>query len=219
MALRFLSENPLSEGFLRNRPQPKIAFQEGATGVVRLIIGTTMLLNARAIETEQWRAVKVKGSTNEIRSVLAALASPEECASLRRILCGGDWALRFAPAFRDVEAELRAASFDVVICAGYFGDGHCWKDVLDEIQRMPIPPQLIVADRLAHDGLWAEVLNLGCYDLLMTPFNAAEVLRVMPLAWDFWKRELGRVAARPKPSKLAEPGWRSSRKALAADAD
>jgi hypothetical protein len=36
---------------------------------------------------------------------------------------------------------------------------------------MPIPPQLIVADRLARDGLWAEVLNLGCYDLLMTPFK------------------------------------------------
>jgi len=83
---------------------------------------------------------------------------------------------------------------------------------------MPIPPQLIVADRLAHEGLWAEVLNLG-YDLLMTPFEAAEVLRVVTLAWDFWKRELGRAAARPKLSKSAEPGPRFSRKALTANAD
>jgi len=84
---------------------------------------------------------------------------------------------------------------------------------------MPIPPQLIVADRLAHEGLWAEVLNLGCYDLLMTPFEAAEVLRVVPLAWDFWKRELGRAAARPKLTKSAEPRWHSSRNALAANTD
>ena len=156
---------------------------------------------------------------NEIRRVLAALASPEDCGSLRRILCGTGWELRFAPTLRDAAAELRAAAFGVVISAGHFGDGHCWKDVLFEIQRAPIPPQLIVADPLAHDGLWAEVLNLGGYDLLMTPFEAAEVLRVVPLAWDFWRRELERAAARPKRSKLAAPGRRASRKALAADAD
>jgi len=75
----------------------------------------------------------VKGHRNEIRGVLAALASREESASLRRILCDTDWALRFTPTFPDTRAELRAASFGVVICAGHFGDGHCWKDVLNEI--------------------------------------------------------------------------------------
>lgn len=155
----------------------------------------------------------------EVRSVLAALASHDECASLQRILSRTDWVLRFAPTFADAEAELRASSFGVVICAGRFGDGRCWKDVLNAIQRMPIPPQLIVADRLADDALWSEVLNLGCYDLLMTPFEAEEVRRVVPMAWDFWQRELGRAAPRPRPPKSAEPGWQSSRNALASGAD
>ena len=53
---------------------------------------------------------------------------------------------------------------------------------------MSIPPQLIVADRLADDALWAEVLNLGGYDLLMTPFEPEEVLRVVSMAWDFRER-------------------------------
>ncbi len=157
--------------------------------------------------------------TIESRCVLAALASREERESLRRILSGTDWALRFAPTFSDAQAVLLASSFGIVICAGDFGDGHGWKDVLNEVQRTPIPPQLIVADRLADEASWAEVLNLGCYDLLMTPFVAEEVLRVVPMAWDFWQREVERAAARPEPPKPAAPGWRSSGRLLAAGAD
>ena len=110
-----------------------------------------------------------------IKSVLAVFACREKCASLRRILSGPDWALHFAQSFADAKAVLRASSIGVVICEGHLADGHCWKDLLNEVQRMPFPPQLIVADRLADEALWAEVLNLGCYDLLMTPFAAEEV--------------------------------------------
>jgi hypothetical protein len=43
--------------------------------------------------------------------------------------------------------------------------------------------------------LWAEVLNLGGYDLLMKPFEEAEVYRVVGLAWLFWKDHVERRAA------------------------
>jgi DNA-binding NtrC family response regulator len=142
-----------------------------------------------------------EGAHNPARSVLVVLASREESASLRRILSGSGWDLRVAPAFPDAEAALRTSSFAVVICAARFEDGHRWQDVLNEVQQMPVPPQLIVADRLADEALWAEVLNCGCYDLLMTPFEAEEVLRVVPMACDFWKRELGRAAAHPVPAE------------------
>jgi len=158
-------------------------------------------------------------NTIQVRSILVALASGEECVPLRRIFSGTDWALRFAPALSDVRAVLGASSFGVVICAAKSRDGHCWKEVLNEVQRLPIPPQLIVADRLADEGLWAEVLNLGCYDLLTTPFDREEVLRVVPRAWDFWKRELEHAATGPKTPKSAEPDWQSYRKVLAAGAD
>jgi hypothetical protein len=39
-----------------------------------------------------------------------------------------------------------------------------------------------VSSRVADDRLWAEVLNLGGYDLLTNPFAPAEVSRVVDLA-------------------------------------
>jgi DNA-binding response OmpR family regulator len=44
------------------------------------------------------------------------------------------------------------------------------------------PPPLIVSSCVADDRLWAEVLNLGGYDLLTKPFLAAEVSRVVRMA-------------------------------------
>jgi hypothetical protein len=48
---------------------------------------------------------------------------------------------------------------------------------------MPQRPQIIVTSRLADHHLWADVLSLGGYDVLMTPFDAGEVSRVVFLAW------------------------------------
>jgi DNA-binding NtrC family response regulator len=127
--------------------------------------------------------------------------------------------LRLASTFPDTQAALQTSSFGVVICSSQLADSYCWKAVLTHIQRMPAPPQLIVADRLADDALWAEVLNLGCYDLLMTPFSAEEVLRVVPMAWDSWQRRFATDGCGPKPPKLAEPQRQSFLTASATGAD
>ena len=42
--------------------------------------------------------------------------------------------------------------------------------------RQPFPPSLIVLSCRADEFLWAKVLNLGGFDVLMTPFEAEEVL-------------------------------------------
>lgn len=172
-------------------------------------------------ETESVAAeVKIRrDAVAPVRSILAALASRRERVSLRRICRGTGWTLRLASTFPDVEAALRASSFGVVICSGQLADDCSWKDVLIRVQRMPVSPQVIVADRLADEALWAEVLNLGCYDLLMTPFSSEEVLRVVSMAWDSWQRELRRTPARPKPPQPAEPEWRSFNRASATGAD
>ena len=49
------------------------------------------------------------------------------------------------------------------------------------------PPLQIVTSRLANDRLWAEALNLGAYDVLARPFDAAEVLRSVGMAWRRWQ--------------------------------
>lgn len=163
--------------------------------------------------------LKVRKHTIEVRSVLASFASQEEGESLGQILGGAGWSLRIAQTFAEAEAALRSFSFGVVLCGGHLADGHGWKDVLNVIHRMPIPAQLIVADRLADEALWAEVLNLGGYDLLATPFEPEEVLRVVPMAWDFWERESARAEMRRKPLESAKPWCQPQGKTLAAGTD
>ena len=51
-----------------------------------------------------------------------------------------------------------------------------------------MPPNLIVTARLANDELWAEVLNLGGYNVLAQPFDQQEVYHVVFQAWHEQKR-------------------------------
>jgi DNA-binding NtrC family response regulator len=66
----------------------------------------------------------------------------------------------------------------LVICDHRLPDGG-WKSVLAALDSMEDRPVLIVSSRLADERLWAEVLNLGAFDLLLgSPFVPEEVLRV-----------------------------------------
>lgn len=57
-----------------------------------------------------------------------------------------------------------------------------WKTVLHDLRNLAKPPQLVVSSRNANDSLWAEVLNIGGYDVLERPFRADEVERVVASA-------------------------------------
>ncbi len=57
-----------------------------------------------------------------------------------------------------------------------------WRKVLNDLRRLPKPPQLVVTSRTADDYLWAEVLNMGGYDVLVQPFERDEVERVVASA-------------------------------------
>src|SRR3982751_4562120 len=58
-----------------------------------------------------------------------------------------------------------------------------WKNILGDLRRLVQTPQLIVTSRTADDYLWAEVLNLGGYDVLPQPFERDEVERVVASAY------------------------------------
>jgi DNA-binding response OmpR family regulator len=58
-----------------------------------------------------------------------------------------------------------------------------WKRVLRDLRNLTHPPQLIVTSRNADESLWAEVLNVGGYDLLARPFDADEIERVVAAAF------------------------------------
>lgn len=66
-----------------------------------------------------------------------------------------------------------------------FPDG-TWHKLLDAFQSIRKRPLLIVTSSQADDYLWAEALNLGAFDVLAKPFDAAEVTRVVTWACLRW---------------------------------
>ena len=141
-------------------------------------------------------------------------ASEESRLPLRRLVEGFGWHLFESASCAEGMALLRRERIRVVICEQDLPDGN-WRSLLEEIAKLAYQPNLIVASRLADDRLWAEVLNLGAYDLLVLPYYAQEVRRVVSLAFDSKCREAsGRTMAR-KPSRPA-PTHQSAGRAVAA---
>jgi DNA-binding response OmpR family regulator len=123
--------------------------------------------------------------------VLAILPSPEDRTCLTRILGHAHWNLHFADRLEHASALIDGLGAGVVISDCTLPDAS-WQDVLHELQQQPAEPPLIVVSRLADDRLWAEVLNLGGYDVLSTPFDTTEVTRSVGLAWRHWHAQASR---------------------------
>jgi DNA-binding NtrC family response regulator len=138
-------------------------------------------------------------------AILAVFSAREDRTSLASMFVHSNWKLRFTRALTQTQTALNRSCVGVVISESCLSDGHGWKDLLREMQKMEDPPPLIVADRLADERLWGEVLNLGGYDLLAKPFDAREVLHVVSTACRRRENEQG-MAPRRKPLTSAKRG-------------
>ncbi len=122
------------------------------------------------------------------KAVSVLLISPfeEDHIFLSNLFSHSKWHLKAVPSWRDALSHLADNTVPVVLCERELPDS-TWKHVLSEISHLPDTPLLILTSRLADDYFWAEVLNLGGYDVLMKPFDHTEVIRVISLAWLNWK--------------------------------
>ena len=120
--------------------------------------------------------------------MLLISSSREDHVSLRRILSRDRWKVHEARSYREAMSALCADRMPVVICESSLPDGN-WKDVLGQVAPMADAPRLIVTSFHADDRLWAEVLNMGGFDVLLKPLDESEVLRVVDLAWRNWEDE------------------------------
>lgn len=128
-------------------------------------------------------------------SVLAISPSEEDHLFLGSIFSHTNWQLRAAHTWREALGIIGRQRIPILVCERQLLDA-TWKEVLAEISHLPERPVLIVASRLADESFWAEVLNLGAYDVLMKPFDATEVFRVVSLAWLSWKNDRERLVSR-----------------------
>ncbi len=137
-------------------------------------------------------------------SATVLIASPlhEDYEALRRIFDESGarhWRIRFARTCQEAWMALHQESVDVILAECDFPEGLGWKQLLDEVQNMGGLQPVIVTSRLADDCLWAEVLNLGAYDLVLKPFDGEETVRVVGMAMRQAQntRRAGQRRARP----------------------
>jgi DNA-binding response OmpR family regulator len=114
---------------------------------------------------------------------VAVLATAQDRSSLRRIFRSFRWRGEFVQSCDNLQLALENFQPDVVLTDSALTGGESWRDVLRTAQERNAAPPVIVSSRLADDRLWAEVLNLGGYDLLVTPFSAQEVHDVVNMAY------------------------------------
>ena len=74
--------------------------------------------------------------------------------------------------------RLREESYPVILTDADLPDG-AWSDVLDLARRVSPASLVIVTTRLADARLWTEALGRGVFDLLVQPFYAREVRRIL----------------------------------------
>ena len=126
---------------------------------------------------------------------------PADGIRLREIRSRGNLKLHEASDCREALALSRDKSVPVLRCERDHAGGN-WEDLLNATASLTATPNLIVFSRLADESVWAKVLNLGGFDMLMTPFEPAEVLRVAFSAWSRWER--GFAASTAKEAKSAD---------------
>ncbi len=119
-------------------------------------------------------------------SVLVALSDRNERAELLGVLKPTGWRVEAVSSLEQAIASLRRSKVAVIVTQFRPSQRLSWLDLLNATWRFEPAPRVIVTDRLADESMWAEVLNLGAFDLLMQPFVPEEVVRVIGHAWRSW---------------------------------
>ncbi len=128
----------------------------------------------------------------EAVSVLAVSPAEDDHVLLEHVFSHSNWKIEHVRTCREALDLLVREPAAVVICGAELPDGS-WRTLLEDINRLPVPPRLIVTSSIADDRLWADVLDLGGYDVLGKPFDQTEVIRVVSLAWRQWKHDSERA--------------------------
>jgi DNA-binding NtrC family response regulator len=109
---------------------------------------------------------------------LALICSDSDFAALREIVLARGADLERCRIPDDLVRSLGDERVDVVITDSTLPDDYGWKSILNTIEYGGTRQPLIVASHFADEFLWAEVLNLGGFDVLSEPFVEEEVVRV-----------------------------------------
>jgi len=156
-------------------------------------------LDSRRLPTFGLAAGAQTSQPPESTLLLAVSPYREDLTFLTQTFRETTWKLCGARTYREALTLLCHDRMPVVICRCCLPDGN-WKDVLSQIAVLPDPPRLLVVSGDPDDRLWAEVINLGGYDLLTVPFVQKELIWAVGGAWQNWEYETRRARQRWRQS-------------------
>jgi DNA-binding response OmpR family regulator len=126
-------------------------------------------------------------------TLLSVSADPDDHRSMRAIVGEAGWRLSAARSCSEAARVAAQMSPAVVTCEREMPDGS-WTELMRLLSALENPPPLVVLSRHADEQLWAEVLNLGGYDVLAKPLDGSEVTRVLSMASRYGRTQAERLA-------------------------
>jgi DNA-binding NtrC family response regulator len=103
----------------------------------------------------------------------------QDASTIAKILDQVSVAVVHAVGLKEAVSRMKAAWFPVVLSEAKLEDG-TWRDLLPLTRGQR--SELVVTDAFADARSWAEAINLGAFDMLVQPFHATEVCRVLASA-------------------------------------
>ena len=131
-------------------------------------------------------------------SILIVSPYSDDHAAVKFLLQASGWSVIGSSGAVDSIQQIASRQPALILCERDLPDGN-WRTILAACEASAGSPLVLVVSRHADEKLWAEVLNLGGYDVLLKPFDKVELSRVIGMAWRQWlSRNLeGPVSSRP----------------------
>jgi two-component system response regulator PilR (NtrC family) len=112
------------------------------------------------------------------KGVLFVSPRSDDATTLSRMLGSLSVQIEYVADLAHARAMIREGNYPVILTEANLRDG-TWLDVLDLAHRVTPRSEVIVTDATADARFWAEVLNMGAYDLIAQPFATGEVQRIL----------------------------------------
>ena len=122
-------------------------------------------------------------------SVLLLSQNETNRANLRAAFRASGWNVRECEAISRLPNAI-GDHWEGVVVADYGLPDGTWRNARLLVRALSPSSEIVVASCIADERMWAEVLNLGGFDLLPEPAEEAELLRIAESAWRECMRKL-----------------------------
>jgi len=112
------------------------------------------------------------------KGVLFVSPNREDATILSRMLGALSVPIEYVADLAHARIKILNGHHPVILTEANLSDG-TWLDVLELAHRATPRSEVIVTHAVADARFWAEVLNMGAYDLIAQPFATGEVQRIL----------------------------------------